>query len=199
MSNPYTISNDFPMFFTNFLGDKQMAIRNDGSIETTLTVENSAARADVRQFLLATWAKEAVAQKYRYFAEVFDDGKRLYLERPGRLNKGCDFVIYIEDSFLYKNKNDKPPSHAVLFSDLRSKKRKLDAKSWGHLIACIESVHQITPYDCPLDSKRKIDSLAPMTLQQIQLLCKWFFIEQDLTYWSGQGRNMLMEGITEMA
>jgi len=176
-----------------------MAIRKDGKIELNLTLENVKTPADVRRFVLATWADEDFGEKYRYFVGAFEDGKRIYLERPARINKGCDFIVYIEDLLLQKNGYDKPPKHDFLLDDLRTKKKQLNAQVWGHLISSIESVHQMTPYDCPPDSKRQIDKLAPMSLQQIRLLCQWLFIEQDITYWDGEGRNMLMKGIKAMA
>ena len=182
-----------------------MAIRKDGSVEKNLTIAKTVKTpADMRVFLLLAWGKEKFETKYRYFVETLDTGKRVYLERPGRLNKGCDFVIFIEDmaGCQWKNGNDRPPNHKFLLNDLRQKKKRLDAKVWRDLLASIEAEHRMISHTCPVASKRKIDALAgllspsgathPMSLQQIVLLCKWFFIEQDLTYWSGVGRNMLM-------
>ena len=173
-----------------------MAIRHDPErIEQSLAVNNFKTRAEVRKFLLDEWAKESVGRPYRYFVEVLDNGKKIYLDRPGRVNKGCDFIIFIEDQFLYKNGNDKAPSHQELLRDLRNKKEHLDSKIWQHLMTAIESVHAMTSCEFPHDSKRAIDNLGPMSFEQIQLLCKWFFIEQDLTYWSGKGRDMLFNAI----
>jgi hypothetical protein len=44
------------------------------------------------------------------------DGNRIYLERPGRLNEGCDFVVYIENIYLWNNGNDRPPSHMFILN-----------------------------------------------------------------------------------
>lgn len=172
-----------------------MAIRKNSAIERTLEVDNFEIPADVRSFLLAEWAKESAGEKYRYFVEVLEDGKRIYLERPGRLNKGCDFVIFVEDLFLYKKGYDKPPSYKDLFADLRRKKQRLSSESRRSLYDALESVHGMTFHETPFACKREINALAPMNLEQILLLCKWFFIEQDMTYWSGKGRDMLWGGI----
>ena len=175
-----------------------MSIREDNSIEIHLLIERKDTKADIRKFLLGEWAKESVGKKYRYFVELLPDGKRIYLERPGRLNKGCDFVIYIEDLFLYKNGHDKPPSHQNFIDDLCNKKEQLPPEIWQNLIGSLEAVHSMTHHEIPLEYKNRINNLSPMSVEQIKLLCKWFFIEQDLTYWSGQGRDMLLEGIRSL-
>jgi hypothetical protein len=36
---------------------------------------------------------------------------------------------------------------------------------------------------------------ARLTTLKILLIIKWLFIEQDLTYWLGKGRDMLMRSI----
>ena len=171
-----------------------MPIKDEECRERDLRVDDLKNRGDIREFILAEWAKESAGKKYRYFVEILSDGKRIYLERPGRF-KGCDFVILVEDRFLYKNGYDRPPKHEDLLDDLRKKKNFLDQKSWQHLITAIESVHKITPCDIPLNSKNKINKVTPMRLEHIQLLCKWFFIEQDIAYWSGEGRDMLFNAI----
>ena len=176
-----------------------MVIRENSRIEKDISVNHLTTPGEIREFLLAEWAKEEPMQKYRYFVDTFDDGKRGYLERPGRLNKGCDFVIFIEELFLHKNGNDKPPSHKDLFSDLQSKKTRLTSACWQHLIASINAVHKIRPYDIPAAYIDEINALPGMTVQQICFLCNWFFIEQDLTYWSGKGRSMLFDAINSFA
>ena len=144
------------------------------------------------------WLEEPIGTKYRYFVEQLADGKRIYLERPGALNKGCDFVIFIEDLYVYKNGNNKPPSHKDLYADLKKKKKHLSLRIWQYLIDSIEAIHLIQHPSIQLKSERAVDSLAPMSAEQIRLLCKWFFIEQDLTYWSGQGRDMLWNRIKSL-
>ncbi len=175
-----------------------MAIRKNSAIEGTLGGNNFETPADVRRFLLAEWAKESAGKKYRYFVAVLEDGKRIYLERPGKLNKGCDFVIFVEGLFLHKNGNDKPPGHEDLLTDLRGKLQRLSSESRRHLYAAMKSVHGMTFHEIPFACKQEINELAPMSLEQILLLCKWFFIEQDMTYWSGEGRDMLWGGIQSL-
>jgi len=87
----------------------------------------------MRHFLLDQRKSEEPQTKYRYFVEQLNDGTRIYLERPGRLNKGCDFVIYIENHIQYKNGNNKPPKHNDILSDLAVKKKHIWSMS---IISC---------------------------------------------------------------
>ena len=101
-----------------------MTIRPDNSTPIILAnIEQFNNRADIRDFLLNQWKQEASQTKYRYFVETLQNGNQIYLERPGRLNKGCDFVIFIENHLLFKNGNDKPPRHDFILNDLRLKKQ----------------------------------------------------------------------------
>ena len=172
-----------------------MAIRRDSKIEKELVTSGLQAKDDFRKFLLSEWMKESVGTQYRYFVETLSDGKRVYLERPGRLNKGCDFVIFIEGLFVYKNGNDKPPSHKDLLIDLQNKRRALNQECWNEIVSAIEKVHKTNSYNVSLGLLDEINSVPVMSLEQILHLCKWFFIEQDLTYWSGEGRDMLLKVI----
>ena len=173
-----------------------MAIRNDPErIEERFEVNNTGSRADIRSRVLTRWMGEISGNKYRYFVETLSDGNRVYLERPAQLNKGCDFVIYIENLFVFKNGNDRPPSHSMLHHDLCEKKNHLDSECWRHLIASIEAVHGLTSYAIPPECGNEINRTGQMDIEQIQLLCKWLFIEQDVTYWARSGRDMLLEAI----
>lgn len=181
-----------------------MTIRNDSRVELTLDTSKLKTRLETRVFILSEWMKEAGGQKHRYFVETLSDGKRIYLERPASLNQGCDFVILVEDLSLFKNGNDKPPKHDDLYNDLVRKKKRIRPDTWVHLLKSIEAVHEISSYEIPPDSKSEIDrlsseiSLENMSVELIHFLCKWFFIEQDVTYWAGEGRNMFWQVIKEI-
>lgn len=169
-----------------------MVIREDERIDLDIRLPTGVGRAEAREFLMMQWAKEQVGRKYRYFAEQFADGGRLYLERPGRLNKGCDFVIFLENSFLHKNGNDRPPRHKDLFADLDAKHKSLPPDEWVALLDAIKAEHALSPVS-NLSGKPPDEGLD---IIRLTALCRWFFLEQDLTYWNGEGRNMLWDAIT---
>ena len=166
-------------------------IRGDDRIELEMRLPPLETRAEARVFLMQKWGEEKEGCKYRYFVEKFDDGGRLYLERPGRLNKGCDFVVYLEDSFTFKNGNDRPPSHKDLLADLGKKNARLPPGDWGALLDAIRAEHAFSPAPPPV---LRTES-GELDVARLTALCRWFFLEQDLTYWNGVGRNMLWEAI----
>lgn len=170
-------------------------IRNDNSQEINLlNIESYTSRANIREFLLQTWANETISTKYRYFVETLNNGERIYLERPGRLNKGCDFVIYLENQYTWKNGNDKPPAHNFIFNDLTLKKQNLNLQEWDSLLLSVEVIFNSGCYNSALIHTNNLPKIG-LDYEVILKLLRWFFIEQDLTYWSGMGREMLYQGV----
>ncbi len=170
-----------------------MGIRKDSSHNVKLiSVEKFNTRAEIRAFILKTWGKENIHTRYRYFVEKLSNKKRIYLERPGRLNKGCDFVIFIEDEFLYKNKNDRPPRHDDILQDLKLKKQNLNSLEWDNLLMAIKIIFDCKRYKDTIQYTKTLKNIG-LSYEALLKLVRWFFIEQDLTYWSGKGREMFYD------
>jgi hypothetical protein len=153
-------------------------------------------RAAVRAEVFQHWIKEqpgstSVRNTYRYDVEKLSDGTFVYLTRPTRLNKGADFVILCQNFTKFKNGNDKPPSHGDLFGELKS----LAALSGAHKKEILTALRRI--WDCE-NSKQVLANLKlfkkNVKAERMLLLAKWFFIEQDVTYWTDSGRHMLRDG-----
>lgn len=174
-----------------------MTIRNDDSKKMILkSIDEFTSKKQVREYLLLTFIGEECQTKLRYFVETIGD-QSIYIERPGRLNKGCDFVIYIENEITWQNGNDKPPTHEFIINDLKEKKIQLSAKQWDTLKESIRDIYEVKPYD---EAYIKIQDL-PQTGLSYELLLKllrWFFIEQDITYWARSGREMLFNVILDI-
>lgn len=173
-----------------------MTIRKDDSIEKTFpSVDIISDKAILRKRLLTVFIEEDCKTKLRYFVETLSNGKRIYIERPGRLNKGCDFVIYVEDLLLYKNKNDNPPSHKDLLNDLIDKKKEMTNNEYSLLLKAIEDIYKLKPYNTAIKHLNGITVNTGWSFELILKLTRWFFIEQDITYWAGTGRDMLFDEI----
>lgn len=174
-----------------------MTIREDDSIEVNLigAVDGLFNREEIRSFILCKWIEEEAQMKYRYFVETLENNGRIYLERPGRLNKGCDFVIYVENKIVWKNGNDRPPDHNFILGDLRQKKHDLPYDSWRILLAAIEKIYNCSSYEDSVAELGEIDFGTGHSVELIIKTLKWLFIEQDITYWSGEGRGMLFAEI----
>lgn len=174
-----------------------MTIRTDYSIPLNIDIDGINDRTLLRTHILKQWMAENPNSKYRYFVEVLANGNRIYLERPGRLNKGCDFVIFIENHILFGNGNDKPPKHEFIISDLEVKKSYLTSSQWKLLLNAIEAIYNCEPFNKAIEFCKGLP-LKGETFELVLKCLRWLFIEQDITYWSGKGRNMLYSHILNL-
>lgn len=174
-----------------------MTIRKDNSKNLKISVNNIKDRAKLRTKILDQWSKEKPDTKYRYFVEKLANKNQIYLERPGRLNKGCDFVIFIENHLIFKNGNDKPPKHNFILDDLKNKKRQLIPKQWEQLLCAIDAIYNCKSYNNAISFCTKLPNIGE-SYELILKTLRWLFIEQDITYWAGQGRNMLRSHIMSL-
>lgn len=168
-----------------------MTIRNDNRTEIDFygKVDGLTAK-EIRDLLLDTWKLELPATLYRYFVETLLIGKRVYLERPGRLNKGCDFVIFVEDFILFGNGNDKPPRHNDLLTDLKFKANSMRT-NFLYLRSLIQQVYNCDPMAPIINQANALAFKSGWSCEVILKVVRWLFIEQDLTYWNRTGRAML--------
>lgn len=155
-------------------------------------------RARQRRKLALKWLQEKPYSRYRYFVEKADDGTPIYLARPTQKNKGFDFEVRVK-GFRSRLKGQKRktqrPSHNDVLHDLRMK--LLERPSLRkELFQAISNVYDGVE---PTKALRRQPGLKrfskglpiDLTLKVI----KWLFIEQDLTYWLGTGRDMFMNAI----
>ncbi|MHB8502911.1 MAG: DNA adenine methylase [Candidatus Acidiferrales bacterium] len=156
-------------------------------------------RSSQRRALARKWLREGQYSSYRYFVETCRDGTRVYLRRPTFLNKGFDFQVNVE-GFRSKTRKAKGvtkemPSHPDVFRDLRGKVRA-HPKLKKELYAAVCAVYDCNEIDKILSRRRKLLKIEKgLPVDKTLRIIKWLFIEQDLTYWLGTGRNMLMSAI----
>jgi hypothetical protein len=153
------------------------------------STERAAIRAEVFKHWIAEKPGSTTERNtYRYDVELLCDGSIIYLTRPTRLNKGADFVIHCQNFVKFKNGNDKPPKHSNLIDELQD----LVSRSANHEKEILKSIGRI--WDCESSAKVIADLkffAGEMKAERVLLLAKWFFIEQDVTYWTESGRHML--------
>ncbi|MCQ2345382.1 MAG: hypothetical protein MJZ82_01270 [Paludibacteraceae bacterium] len=171
-----------------------MTVRSDDHIEKFLDVDGIRSREELRKFMLCTYAVEDCGVKVRYYVETLSNGKRIYVERPTFLNKGCDFVLFAEDVIVYHNGNDKAPSHNDIIEELAEKKRALTSEQYASLSQAIDRIYNVASYE---DAAQFVKGLPEVgwSYELVLKLLRWLFIEQDITYWAGTGREMLMIAI----
>lgn len=161
-------------------------------------------REKLRAAVLLKWAEEECGsadayQRYRYNVEKLSKGDWIYLHRPARLNKGCDFIVNCvpliprDDGKQYKN-----PRQQDLIAELKLISEHITD---GHkrILTAVEAV-----WHCE-NVKKVCDSLCnsigdpdwAFRAERALKVAKWLFIEQDITDWNTSGRAMLLGRIRE--
>ena len=165
--------------------------------EITLVIRGRS-RRELRDTLIHEFLKEdggyvkdgkKYVQVYKYYVEKLSDGNRVFLQRPAHLNKGMDFQVCAEGYLKFRNGNVKPPSHQDLFNDLNLKTAK-DPKKIKQLHELMDRVWNCEEPDDVLKST-KLSFKSGISVEMFLKILKWLFIEQDMTYWSYDGRGML--------
>jgi hypothetical protein len=131
--------------------------------------------------------------RFKYFVEKLEDGRRIFLLRPTFLNKGIDFQVWVEKLDGY---NDKRPSHKTIFEDLKLKKTE-NPQNFTRVIQLIDEVWNCNEPDLVIKKEDKDAFHEGLPLEMLLKILKWLFIEQDITYWNYDGRQMLRMAIDE--
>ncbi len=156
-------------------------------------------RSSYRRQLAEKWLEEDPYTDYRYNVEVCQDGKKVYLVRPTQLNKGFDFQINVE-GFKHKTKpgyTTEAPSHDDVLGDVGIKVKK-EPHLKDEFFEAVCMVYDCDEIDAVLDKHPKLTVLrVGMQIDKLLRIIKWFFIEQDLTYWLWRGRDKFMAAIED--
>jgi hypothetical protein len=155
-------------------------------------------RREQRRFLALRWCAEIEQRQYRYNVENCADGKKIYLLRPTYLNKGFDFTICLEGfKSTGKGPSTERPSHADITSDLTAK--LMESKPmYAELVMAIDEVYQCAEPDDAL-GRHPAHFESGLHVGSVLKIIKWFFIEQDLTYWNYSGRRMFREAVIKVS
>lgn len=168
-----------------------------------LFISHCTSRQDIVKFLYTTFANEISGtlngtNRYKYYVEDVADGSKIYLRRPARKNKGVDFTVNSDTyTFLCGSRNMHYPSHNNIF-DIFSQCKRIDSIYYDSTL--IPLIHRIYNVDNISDMEYRSLQNFPGIYYPSELLIKllkWLFIEQDVTYWTGSGRAMLMSGLRE--
>lgn len=169
--------------------------------ELKRTFSNQGTRNAVRRRVVRDFLKEKPgkgrgddATHYTYYVEQLSSGSRIYLERPGFLNKQFDFVIKVEgvDFARGKGRMRHNPTHEDIFADLRKKHRQ-QPRQYVKLYALIVKVFLC--HDIRAGEYRLVRFKSGYPVDLLLGVIKWYFIEQDIAYWNYSGRAMFMSGI----
>jgi hypothetical protein len=170
--------------------------------EIEFEIHRCKSREEVRQIIVSEFLKEQpgngkgdLTSRYIYYVETLADGKRIYLKRPARLNKGFDFTIHVE-GMKFLTKHDYP-KHEDIMKDLRRKKRS-HPRLFNRLYKAIYRVYECEDMETILKECRLLNFHVGYPTDLVLQVTKWFFIEQDVTYWNWSGRSMFMDGVRSL-
>jgi len=161
--------------------------------------DNKGDRNTVRRRVLETFLMEDAgtgtsdkASKYDYQVETLKSGKHIILTRPANKKNGFDFLIRVSNhNFNTAGKYRDYPKHDEIIDDLELKKLN-EPDKYRVLFEKIDKVFQC---ENVTSDELNIEFQDGLPSDLIVLVCKWFFIEQDIRYWNYSGRNMLYSGI----
>lgn len=163
----------------------------------TLSVDNLT-RQQIRSKVLRTWEAETHGSgQHRYNVEECADGSKIYLLRPASLNKGCDFKISSENYKKWKNGNDKVPKHDDVL-ELLSIVLNEDSSLKTDITSAIQRIFNCENINNVLADYPRLLLIKECKAERALKLLKWMWIEQDITYWTGEGRQMLKDGIDNL-
>lgn len=168
---------------------------------------NKNTRTEIRKKVIEEFLKEDPGtgqednvSRFHYLVEDFK-GNKIELHRPARLNKGFDFTINFNFfAFRGGQNRSKCPSHSQVIETLKLIKQEDPTKYQNAILPLIIGI-----FNCSITKFSKESNLGTFKdcdgnerPIEILLLCiKWFFIEQDTTYWNYSGREMFKNSLIE--
>jgi hypothetical protein len=173
---------------------KQFPKKKAEPIEKSVQISEGT-HAEIKRSFANLWLRESQYKRYAYEVERCEDGSRIFLHRP-TYKHGLDFAVSVEGfkSLLRKSKSTRP-SHDDVLEDLKSKVKDRP-KLRQDLFDAICAIYECVEPDIVLRRFPRIKEMScGMPIDKVLRITKWLFIEQDVTYWLGTGRNMLMSAI----
>jgi hypothetical protein len=176
--------------------DNYIHINQVGYLKHNYTNDFNKDRKELRDKIIdlfksenAGQGKGSLATRVVYCVEDIN-GEIIYLKRPAPLNNGFDFEVHTK-SKLFFGRIKTRPSHECIKKIIR------DLKSQN--ISIYNSVQIVIDelYNCEESNLSSIQFTINNNITvEILLRCiKWLFVEQDITYWSYSGREMLYKGL----
>ena len=132
--------------------------------------------------------KGDLATKVIYCVEKIDN-IIIYLKRPAPLNKGFDFEVHTSEKLFFGRIKTRP-SHNCVLTILKNLKNE-NLKIYNETQKLIDEI-----YHCNENNINSINyTIDKISITLLLKVIKWLFIEQDITYWSYSGREMLYKGL----
>lgn len=133
---------------------------------------------------------------HRFFVDILDSGHDIYLQYPGQNNKGFDYELRVvgwDDSAMPR------PSHDEIYSDFAHKRENSNRVTFEALCQAAFDIHGGSSADEVLQKYGdRFDFSVGRTPEALLRPLPWLFIEQDIRYWHGEGRDMTIGTIQSL-
>ena len=189
-----------------------MATNNYIQIKKTLT---STTRENIRKEITGWFLDEKCGtnqqvSRYEYIVEEFLIGDlkyEIYLRRPAFKNKGMDFVIsvrrfkkrtfkHVDNKWSYREELNRP-SFESIYEALKNIQGGIDVSAYLKSVYDTSTILDTSTIPDVLIKISKISKNFEMHLAVAIVLFKGFCIEQDCTYWTYSGRELLYKELEE--
>lgn len=132
--------------------------------------------------------------KFRYFVENLSNNKKLFIFRPGGLNKwNFDFKVEVLEEFGLGR-----GTHKEIVADFKNKKQE-NPKKFIILLDAVENLYNCSENNVDRLMKKYHNLQASFKrgarVDVLLKILKWMFIMEDIVYWNYQGRSMLFNAI----
>lgn len=156
-------------------------------------------KIEIKNAQKTEFAAELEKIKYRgYEVESISDGRKIIITKPGgkftfgKIKKE-DFMVFI---FNPKDNSLWLISHKDILKDL-NEKAEINPEETIKIISALEGVFNGTEPDEVL-SKIKLNNPVGEEPETLLKAYKWIWGQEDINYPTGKGRQLSMEGISEL-
>lgn len=132
---------------------------------------------------------------HRFYVDELESGHAVYLQHPGQMNNGFDFQVRVEG---WDDTSTVRPSHDEIYSDFAHKRDFASKEAFEALCQAAFAIHSGESADRAIKRySEKFEFSQGRTPDALLRPLPWLFIEQDIRYWYGEGRDMTI-GTIEM-
>lgn len=133
---------------------------------------------------------------YEFLVDKLDIGGYVRLRYPGSLNNGFDFAVRVDG---WRNEGIPRPSHPDIYFDFHEKREEDARPAFEALCDAAEMIFEGQSAQSALDEYGpKFDFETGRFPEALLRPLPWLFIEQDIRYWYGDGRERTMRAIREI-
>ena len=132
----------------------------------------------------------------RFYVDELSTGHNVYLQHPGQLNNGFDYQVRVDG---WDDTATQRPSHDEIYSDFAHKREYASEEAFNALCRAAFDIHEGAGANEVIDRYGdKFDFAEGRIPEALLRPLPWLFIEQDIRYWHGEGRDMTIGTIRSL-